>query len=78
MQLTPSAAAALPDGAMVESDGKFLAMKGGRALPWSFNGFRNPVAIGSMEGGLQLVTPPLVVAALANGYQPIWHESAGA
>ncbi len=76
MPLTASAAASLPDGAMVEADGMFHALKGGLALPWSFNGYRNPVAIGSKMGCLRLVTPPLMVAALANGYRPIWHESA--
>ncbi len=78
VQLSHSAAAALPDGAMIEAGGIFHALKGGLALPWSFNGFRKPVAIGSIMGGLRLVTPPLMVALLANGYQPIWHESAGA
>jgi len=63
---------------MIEAGGIFHALKGGLALPWSFNGFRKPVAIGSIMGGLRLVTPPLMVALLANGYQPIWHESAGA
>jgi hypothetical protein len=77
VQLTHSAAAALPDGAMIEADGHFFAIKRGMALPWDFGGYKKPVPVDSLAGGAIVVTPPLVLAALAGGYSPVWHRSAG-
>jgi hypothetical protein len=67
--------AALPDGAMVAIDGAPHAVRGGRLLPWSFEGYgdarpRRTVARAA------LITPPLFVTILANGFKPRWHDSA--
>ena len=65
----------LPDGAMVESGGTAFAVRSGRLLPWSFAGYGRGLAI--LPGGTaRLLTPPAIVAILAAGYQPRWHESA--
>jgi hypothetical protein len=76
VQLTHSAVAALPDGAMIEADEHFFAIKRGMALPWDFGGYGKPVSAESLAGGTIVVTPPLVLAALAGGYAPVWHRSA--
>lgn len=71
-------AEALPDGAMLLSaDGEaFLALRGGSALQWSPAGY---VAHGPRPGGLATVlTPPATLAALTQGYRPLWHPSAEA
>jgi hypothetical protein len=69
-------AASLPGGAMVQAGGQFLAIKGGMALPWDFGGYGKPVPVDSLADSACVVTPPLVLAALANGYAPVWHGSA--
>lgn len=70
------AAAALPDGAMIlRDDGVCLALRGGSALPWS------PAGYGAAQprpgGTVAVLTPPTSLAALAGGYRPAWHPSAG-
>lgn len=67
----------LPDGAMILAGGGggFLALKGGEALAWSPSGY---VARGPRPPGIvDVLTPPASLAALVNGYAPLWHESAG-
>lgn len=70
------AAEELPDGAMiVTSEGEFIALRGAEALLWSPSGY---VASRPRPAGLaDVVTPPSSLAALANGYRPLWHPSAG-
>ncbi len=66
----------LPDGAMLLSaDGtEFLALRNGATLLWTPAGYR---ARRERPPGLATVlTPPATLAALANGYQPLWHPSA--
>ncbi len=69
----------LPDGAMVALGTQMFARRGSLALAWDFGGYgeklnwdqvsaRNPV----------LLTPPVSVTALRNGYSPTWHPTAGA
>ena len=45
-------------------------------MPWSFAGYRAaaPVSPGT---SLTLLTPPSIVAALAAGYRPLVHPTAG-
>jgi hypothetical protein len=70
--------AMLPGGAMIAvGDGAPFAVKGDRLLPWSFAGYAAPVPRLSIPRAT-LLTPPLIVAILASGYQPRWHESAQA
>jgi hypothetical protein len=68
--------AALPDGSMIRrADGPgFLALKDGKALLWSPAGY---VAHRTRPTGMvDVLTPPSTLAALANGYAPLWHGSA--
>ena len=66
---------ALPDGAMVASKGRALAVKGGKLLPWSFDGYGAPIAPADIPD-LGLVTPSTTVSILRAGYKPVWHTSA--
>lgn len=68
-------AAALPQGSMIEHDGCFLARHGHRWLRWSFGGYDAAFDIAPGVTA-RLLTPPLITAILANGYQPRWHPSA--
>jgi hypothetical protein len=65
----------LPDGAMVEIDGKAFAVKGACLLGWSFGGYTERVPRNASPHG-KLLTPPSIAAILAAGYTPRWHESA--
>jgi hypothetical protein len=76
-QLTATAAALLPDGAMVAIGSTAFAKRGSIALPFSFTGYgeRRPwrdVA----TADLILLTPRTSIFALKNGYNPVWHSSA--
>lgn len=68
-------AESLPDGAMLATPGgEFLALRGTEALLWSPAGYvgrrRRPA------GPVGVLTPPATLAALGNGYRPLWHPSA--
>jgi hypothetical protein len=66
---------ALPDGAMVHAGGESYVIAKGRALLWSFDGYRDaPHAVANA----MLITPPSALRALAAGYRPVLHESARA
>ena len=71
----PMPLAKLPDGAMVQQDGESFLIARGRALTWS------PAGYGETESALadaMLLTPPSTLRALAAGYRPVLHPSAGA
>jgi len=68
----PQGEGALPDGTMVASGDHAYALKGGEFLRWSHAGYSAAAA----PQALRVLTPPLIVAILARGYQPRWHESA--
>lgn len=76
--LSPDEVLQLPNGAMVEVNRAVFAALDGRFVPWNFHGYGTKVADFAVDGTVQLVTPASTVAALANGYQPIWHDSARA
>jgi len=61
----------LPDGAMVAIAGSAFAVRGDDLLKWSFEGYRagreRPAR--SMA---EVLTPPSIVRALSNGYEPRW------
>jgi hypothetical protein len=65
----------LPDGAMVADGARAFAIRKGRPVAWSFEGYGETAA---GERHLRLVTPPSIVAALAAGYEPRWHPSVDA
>lgn len=71
---SPQDARDLPDGTMIAAGGRAWAMRGGKALPWSFSGYGMPEA--PPGSASRLLTPPATVAALAAGYAPLWHPSA--
>ncbi len=64
----------LPDGAMIADGTRWLAIRGGDALPW------HPGGYGAGEprptGIVPVLTPPASLAALAHGFVPLWHPSA--
>jgi hypothetical protein len=72
----PALADELPDGAMVSCDGTVALVCGNALLPWSFDGYGAPVPI-RPRTHVELLTPPSIVAALAAGYRPLVHPSAG-
>ena len=65
----------LPDGAMIEHEGKAYAAKGAHLLQWSHSGYKLAISRTSVMKA-RLLTPPLIVSILAKGYQPRWHPSA--
>ncbi len=64
----------LPSGAVIGRDGVAFALLGRAARRWSPDGY------GDLEerptGTVDVVTPPLAVAALRAGYAPLWHWTA--
>jgi len=67
------AIADLPDGAMVAAGGKSHVIVQGRALRWSFAGYR---AVDIDLKDALLLTPPSTLKALRAGYRPVLHASA--
>ena len=64
---------ALPEGAIITVGKDSYAVRDGRALRWSFAGYGDPEPLPETA---TLTTPPATVAALRNGYAPVWHPSA--
>ena len=69
--LSAAEISALPDGAMIASAARAFAMLNGAALSWSEAGYGRPEKLESAR----LLTPPATLAALREGYQPVWHTS---
>jgi hypothetical protein len=67
----PARTAELPDGVMVRAGGVSGLVTGGRMAPWSFEGYRAPVAAAEVE----VLTPPSIVAAISAGYRPMAHPT---
>ncbi len=70
----------IPDGAMVTLDtapGAPLLVWAGVLWPWSFDGYRQPLAPGesALSAEVTLLTPPSVVEAFRAGYRPTVHPS---
>lgn len=66
----------LPDGAMIEAEGQFFAVRDLNALPWGFAGYGEAAPRDALQGPVYLVTPRATVKALAAGFEPVWHDSA--
>ena len=64
---------ALPDGVMVKISEFCFAKKDNQTYKWSGNGYHNAEL---PKGDIVLLTPPSIIAALQNGYEPYWHWSA--
>jgi hypothetical protein len=71
----PMPVAKLPDGAMVQQGGESFLIARGRALKWSPAGYSDAE---SALADAMLLTPPSTLGALAAGYRPVLHPSAGA
>ncbi|MGR8933914.1 MAG: hypothetical protein ACU837_05925, partial [Gammaproteobacteria bacterium] len=71
-----TAVGTLPNGTMVELDGKALLIWYGKMLPWSFSGYGNAVAEIHRDTRVCVLTPRSVVAAFSAGFEPHVHESA--
>jgi hypothetical protein len=72
-------ATSLPDGTFVTLAGEpdlAHAIRGGRLLRWSHDGYVASHALADASIAA-VITPPATVAALAQGYAPQWHPSAG-
>jgi hypothetical protein len=65
----------LPDGAMIARDGKAFAVRGKKLLPWTPSGY-GPSVARPRGKTVDVLTPPSILAMLAAGYTPLWHESA--
>lgn len=63
----------LPSATMIAAQGQPLAIFGTRALVWSFGGYAGETPL-PLEA--ELLTPQASIAALRNGYTPLWHVSA--
>jgi hypothetical protein len=65
----------LPDGAMIALAGAAFALRGDRLLRWTAGGYdtAKPRPVGAVA---KVLTPPSIVAVLARGYAPQWHDSA--
>ncbi|MGX9180637.1 hypothetical protein [Mesorhizobium sp. BHbdii] len=69
--------AGLPDGAMIAEGGNAYAMRGRKALRWSFAGYGDRVGFGGFaDRPIRLLTPATTVSVLRQGYEPVWHPSA--
>jgi hypothetical protein len=67
--------ATLPDGTMVELEGRPWLVLGDELLAWGFGGYQ---ARRSRDGGeVTVITPRASVATMAAGYRPALHPSAG-
>jgi hypothetical protein len=67
----------LPDGAIVAQETNAYALRGGKALHWSFAGYGPPTDFARLEGKtFSLLTPGTTLAVLRHGFRPVWHPSA--
>lgn len=66
---------ALPDGVMLATPTGFAALRRGRLLRWSFDGYTGLLPLHEASSA-KLLTAPVITAILAAGYQPRWHATA--
>ena len=67
-------ARALPSAAMIVIGAEPFAIRGETMLPWSSGGYGPPQPLAA--GMVDVLTPPLTLAALRGGYAPLWHPTA--
>ena len=63
----------LPDGAMIAIADDAFAVDRGAMMRWSLSGYDAPLPLPAAM--VDVLTPPLSLAALAGGYTPLWHPS---
>jgi len=66
--------ASLPDGVIILQDHAPKALKQGKLLPWSFEGY-GPGTEARTGSEVTVLTPKIMCSVLAAGYQPVWHSS---
>jgi hypothetical protein len=68
----------LPDGVMVASGHEALAVRDGKALRWTFEGYGQAMPLAGTAGLRRtLLTPPASVGAIRHGYRPEWCRENG-
>lgn len=78
LPIEPSKLASLPDGTIIRTGKRYYALHDERAWPWAFSGYGRPVERASLAvEAIGCVTPASTRMALASGYAPVWHPSAG-
>jgi hypothetical protein len=66
-----------PDGIMIAIGQIPYAKHGTQALRWSFDGYSDAGSWADItRKTTQILTPALTIAALQNGFKPLWHPSA--
>ena len=65
------ALASLPDGTMVAVGDEAYAVRGGKAMRWSFGGYGQPQPLPG-SATVRLLTPPTTISVLRAGYKPVW------
>jgi hypothetical protein len=73
LHVLPMPIEALPDGAMVRAGQDSYLIARGKALLWSWDGYR---AVGGTLRDAELLTPPSTLRAFSAGYRPVLHPSA--
>jgi hypothetical protein len=68
----------LADGVMVADGAEALLVLGPSLLPWSPGGYGSPRPRPAADAVLEVLTPSAIAAAIAAGYRPALHPSAGA
>jgi hypothetical protein len=66
----------LPDGVMVELDGRTWLVRGEQLLAWTPGGYAERRSRSGVQG-VSVVTPRSTVGALVAGYRPVLHPTAG-
>jgi hypothetical protein len=66
----------LPDGAMMVLERDIFAVRGDALLRWTPAGYTQAVPR-PRATEFSVLTPPSILAVLARGYAPLWHDSAG-
>jgi hypothetical protein len=65
----------LPDGAFIARPDGAFAVRGRELVQWSAGGYGRRL-LRPRGGATEVLTPPTIIAALAAGYRPRWHDSA--
>lgn len=67
----------LPDGVVIFDGKDDYAIRGGKALRWSFEGYDGVRTFDEFDSGeMCVVTPVTTIAVLNRGFQPVWHPTA--
>ena len=72
----PAVLSSLPPGTMVENGGRPYLYWEGALYPWSFAGYRIPIAA-DLGSEVNVLTPKSAVRAIRAGFAPQVHPSAG-